>query len=315
MRSSGESSRTIHDSEDVLHPWSLKLVNQKLNHHDFIQIPVFSLPVPATQWVAGSYIDEFSESHTKDLLVRNSVGVPVPSAGTGTALSRNLVLRNLRRNGGGHLLNPKSLTEDYELGLATPRASHRAHFACCFLRDGRGKRDYIATRAYFPKTMLRAIKQKTRWTIGIAFQGFENVGWSPSFKVNYFLYRDRKGPWANLLVLAGLLTLPFLQEGFGKLEESARLLNLPIEAIVVLAWLNFGFMLNRAFQRVFCTARVYGWRVAAFAPVRIPISNLINAGASFRAFQQFAVHKYTGKLLAWSKTEHELPPEFGEEAA
>jgi len=69
----------MHDAEDVIHPLSLKLANHLLDRFDFIQIPVFSLHCSFRQLVAGTYIDEFAEAHTKELLVRAKLGAAVPS--------------------------------------------------------------------------------------------------------------------------------------------------------------------------------------------------------------------------------------------
>jgi hypothetical protein len=74
---------------------------------------------------------------------------------------------------------------------------------------------------------------------------------------------------------------------------------------------NSFFMINRIFQRVVCVTRVYGLRYAWLVPVRIPVANLINACASVMAAYKYYRSRATGKKLAWSKTEHELPVGFG----
>ena len=82
----------MHDSEDILHPNSLTIINSEINRADFLQTPIFSFDRPVKQWVGGTYIEEFAEIHTKDLFVREALGAPVPSAGVGTALQRRLML-------------------------------------------------------------------------------------------------------------------------------------------------------------------------------------------------------------------------------
>jgi bacteriophage N4 adsorption protein B len=82
----------MHDSEDILHPHISYLYSHGLEDSDFIQTPVLSLDVSPLDFVAGTYLDEFAEVHSKDLLVRESLGAALPSAGVGTCLSRKLVL-------------------------------------------------------------------------------------------------------------------------------------------------------------------------------------------------------------------------------
>ena len=96
----------LHDSEDILDPNIPYLYSLGLREADFIQTPVFSLPVKWWDLTAGTYMDEFSEIHTKDLLVRQYMGAALPSAGVGTCLSRRLILIFLsRQNGEVFLIN------------------------------------------------------------------------------------------------------------------------------------------------------------------------------------------------------------------
>src|SRR5690606_27423363 len=78
----------LHDSEDVLRPLELKYYNYLLPRIDFIQLPVTSLEREWYELVAGTYMDEFAEWHSKDLVVRESLSRMVPSAGVGTCFSR-----------------------------------------------------------------------------------------------------------------------------------------------------------------------------------------------------------------------------------
>ncbi|NBY18944.1 hypothetical protein EBQ74_01525, partial [bacterium] len=99
----------LQDAEDIIDPWSLSLINYKLDSFDFVQIPIFSLEVSLKEWVAGTYMDEFAESHTKDLLVRSALGSAIPSAGVGTAFSAKVVEAFIRKY--GWVFYEKSLTE------------------------------------------------------------------------------------------------------------------------------------------------------------------------------------------------------------
>src|SRR3546814_5407194 len=67
-------------------------------------------------WVGGHYGDEFAEAHGKELVVRSRLGLPLPSAGVGCALTRRtLALLAIER--GGEPFCCDSLTEDYEIGI------------------------------------------------------------------------------------------------------------------------------------------------------------------------------------------------------
>src|SRR5438552_2651066 len=89
-----------HDSEDIVHPLELKLFNWLIQCKDMVQLPVIPLEMPARYWTAGTYLDEFAENHSKDLLVRECLGTAIPSAGVGTGLSRRVVdqLAGVRKN-------------------------------------------------------------------------------------------------------------------------------------------------------------------------------------------------------------------------
>lgn len=301
----------IHDSEDLIHRYALSLINWELNSADFVQVPIFSLPVEKTEFVAGTYIDEFSEYHTKDILLRHRLGAAIPSAGVGTALSSRLVSAYLAAQD-GNLLNEKSLTEDYELGVSTTRFHLISAFACFYFQNEKNEVEFIATREYFPKSFTRSIKQKTRWTVGIAFQGFKNLGWRGNVFEKYFLYRDRKGPYTHLLVASGWLY--FFYCAYRALSSPQFALALSSSPLLYFGFaFNAFFMLNRILQRMYCVSQVYGFSMALVGIVRLPIVNLINAVAGFQAIQQYARSQVFGYALTWSKTEHELPEGFGVE--
>jgi adsorption protein B len=119
----------LRDSEDVLHPLELKFFNFLLSRKDMIQVPVASLERGLSEWVAGTYVDEFAESHGKEMLVRESISATVPSAGVGTCFSRR-ALAALVGTTHNHPFNTESLTEDYDVGmrlqaLATARSRRR----------------------------------------------------------------------------------------------------------------------------------------------------------------------------------------------
>lgn len=307
----------IHDAEDVIHRKSFQVINQLAESHDFIQIPIFSLPLSKWSLVGGTYVDEFAEIHTKDILVRESMGAKIPSAGVGTFMSHRLV--SYMHQTYGRLLNPASVTEDYELGVGLEGTQFRSTFGYFVLSNETG-REVVATREYFPKIFWRSVRQKTRWTLGISFQGTRNLGWSGRWVHKYFLFRDRKGPIANILVLMGIGMFLFSAAlsllGNSPWQNAWTILQqagMSISSLVCILALASFFMVNRIFQRVICTSRVYGYGLAALVPMRVIIANLVNSIASLRAIKEFVVSEVTGKAPKWAKTAHELPASFGME--
>lgn len=297
----------MQDSEDLIHSKALKLVNYKLETYDFVQIPVFSLEVSAKQLVAGTYIDEFAESHTKDIIVRNFLGGPVPSAGVGTAMKRDLVEGMLLQQE-GQLFNEGSVTEDYELGIRAHAHGFKPHFACVYYYLNQ-KKEFIATREYFPKKFNRSVRQKTRWTIGIALQGWRNLGWQGNWVTRYFLLRDRKGLLTNIATLFGYFffllaislfhfTKKIVPQGF-------------IHVLYPVFFFNLGLMGLRFFQRSSAVYRVYGFQGVWPILFRWPVACIINAFACVMAIKRDIISRYTNKTIQWVKTEHELPKFFG----
>ncbi len=297
----------MHDSEDLVHPLAFKLMNQLAARNDFIQIPVFSLENPRHQLVAGTYIDEFAEAHTRDMIVRSHLKAPVPSAGVGTAISRDLVLA-LRAEQNGQVLDESSLTEDYQLGHTAARLGFKTKFICYYVNSTMG-RDYVATREYFPDGFKQSVRQKTRWTLGIALQGRDALGWGHSWREQYFLWRDRRSIWNGLLTLlasALLLTFTGYYCWTGSVPEIAH--N---------NWFQFGCFLNlgqmcwRVAMRMRAVGWVYGWASVWLVPLRWPIANVINTWTAYRAAKTYRATVRKGKRPQWAKTQHRLPDGFG----
>lgn len=285
----------IHDAEDVIHPLSLKIINWRTRYSDFVQVPVFSLHTPQMELVAGLYVDEFAESHTKDMLVRQYMNAPIPSAGVGTAMTKSYVQKMLKYQN-GQLFNPNTVTEDYQLGLLSTEIKSKTEFACYFIKDN-NKKNFIATREYFPKKIRASIRQRSRWVLGIAYQSFKSLGWKGSLAQKYFLFRDRKGPIANTLTCLGF-SLFFIEP---KAEEALYMLP-----IIVF------FACNRVFQRFFHTSEVYGAPATWMLIPRMILGNFINAAASIRATYQYLKYVVAGIEPVWLKTSHELPFGFGQ---
>lgn len=299
----------MQDSEDVLHRHSLSLLNYYSQQSDFVQIPVFSFDVPFSSLVGGVYIDEFSEAHTKDLLVRESLGGAIPSAGVGTLLSRELVLE-LQNYQNGDFLKEDTLTEDYHLGMMTKELGFKSSFACVEYEKEDGSREFIATREYFPSGLNASMRQKSRWTLGIAFQGMDNLKWTGSKIDRYFLWRDRRGPLNSILIILSALLL--LMFSIGHITDSTPDV-LKTTAFNILLFLNMFNMCLRIIQRMRAVVRTNKKGHALLVPVRWLLANVINIGATYKAYNQYKEGIRTGKRPAWIKTEHKLPEHFGNE--
>lgn len=298
----------LQDSEDLLHPHSLTLMNAQLEKADFVQVPVFSLNLSHAKFVGGVYIDEFAESHSKDLLVREALGAAIPSAGVGTCVSRKLIETLIGVQ--GEFLNPHTLTEDYHLGLVTKFLKFKSKFACFQYERENGQRQFIATREYFPDAFQASVRQKSRWTLGIVFQGTENIGWYGSVTDRYFLWRDRRGPLNSfMIVLAAIFAL--WTAVLSILDVPAPVLENPVIASVLI--FNLSSMALRLLQRARAVLMVNGKEYVPLIPLRWIIGNIINVGATAKALAQFIKSKRTGEAPRWIKTEHKLPEDFGKE--
>src|ERR1700741_4447608 len=79
----------LHDAEDVVHSAELPLFDALSERHDLVQLPFVPLVDPGSRFVSGHYLDEFTEAHGKELVVRAALGASLPSAGVGCAVSRD----------------------------------------------------------------------------------------------------------------------------------------------------------------------------------------------------------------------------------
>lgn len=292
----------MHDSEDILDPHIPALYKLGLKNHDFVQTPVFSLPSKFSELTAGTYMDEFAEVHCKDLLVRKYLGAALPSAGVGTCISRKLILTFLTRQEGRVFL-PDSLTEDYQLGLQASQWGFRSTFLCHYLKD-QGPSYVIATKEFFPNKLKSAIRQKTRWTTGIAFQGSSNLGWFGNFWQRYFLWRDRKGPINALLTLNIIFIICITSLGIAKWVPENQWLT------TILIFNTIGMVVRFAVRTKY-VHRLYGWKHASLVVFRWPPAMLINMCAGLKSIYQHTYSSVTGSKIKWAKTEHRLPEGFG----
>ena len=318
----------MHDAEDIIHPLSLKLVNYLADEYDMIQIPVFSLEVPFRNFTAGTYMDEFAEHHLKEIYVRYVLGGFVPSAGVGTAFSRR-ILERLAKEKNNMLFDTDSLTEDYVVGkhikdiggkqvllkrvIRVKRHSKWLKILPGFLRKHfEYKNDFIATREYFPFKFSAAIRQKTRWMLGIIFQGTEKIKWRGRAIDKFYLYKDRKGVWSSII---SFLTNVLFIAGWtyvllGKLLHTGWNLSRFIPGEGIIWWViffNTVMLFERLLMKVYAVTTIYGPMQGLYSILRVPWLNLINFLAVYNALARYISYKLFNKPLTWAKTTHSFP--------
>lgn len=293
-----------HDAEDLIHPEALRLINWYSRGYQMTQVPVLALPTDLSELTHGIYCDEFAETQTKDIPVRQRLGGFLPSSGVGTGFDR-ASLERLARMRGGKIFDPSCLTEDYENGLRF----HAMGLRQIFLPIRFDHAGPIATREFFPRTMRAAIRQRSRWVAGIALQGWQKHGWRLGWRQVYWLWRDRKGLVGNLVSPATNLASIFLAAAWAAgAREPRDVLPLPMQPIC--AALGFLTIFQTA-VRAYCCSRVYGWRMAAMIPARALWANQVNGAATAAALWQFAKARLRNRALPWRKTEHVYPSHRG----
>ena len=298
-RRTGQSFKAVvlHDAEDLVHPDELWIVRDRIADIGLIQFPVLPLQSAGSPWISGHYQDEFAQAHSRDMVVREALGAAVPSAGVGCALHRT-ALRQIAKDTQNQPFCEDSLTEDYELGLRLGEAGYKTVFIRMRARTGDG---LVATRAHFPDTLGAAVRQKARWTIGIALAGWDRLGWRPGLIENWMRWRDRRALWAALVILssyaAAVITAVMMLVAPRPLPPPVWAGLIQITAILLI-W--------RLFVRGLCVRLHFGWRAAARAIPRIFISNIIAVMAARRAVQHYRQMRQTGEIT-WDKTTHRSP--------
>ena len=317
----------LHDAEDVISPMELRLFNYLVERKDLIQIPVYPFEREWTHFTSMTYIDEFSELHGKDVPVREALAGQVPSAGVGTCFSRRAVTA-LLADGDGIAFDVQSLTEDYDIGFRLKEKGMTEIFVRFPVVDEAKEREQrkflqhartsnmICVREYFPDTFSTAVRQKSRWIIGIVFQGFKTHKWTSSLTLNYFLWRDRKGAISNFVSFLAMLVMLqlLLLLAYESLWPNAwHFLSIFSGSawLMTLLWLNFGLMVNRIVQRVIFVTGYYGLTQGLLSVLRLFWGNLINFMANWRALKQVLQHG-DPRRVAWDKTTHDFPSVTGD---
>jgi len=290
----------LHDAEDVVHRYELRIFDGLIDRAAVIQLPVLPLPDPHSRWIAGHYCDEFAEAHIKELVVREAVGAAIPLAGVGCAVERR-ALGRLAAMQDGRPFASGSMTEDYELGLRVGALGLRTMFVRIPAAPGEG--GVVASRGHFPATLGSAVRQKARWLGGIALAGWDRLGWSGGLGERWMRMRDRRGPLAAVLLLSAygaalLWSQLWLAEALGA-PIKARL----DPGLVTLLTVNGWLLLWRVLMRAWFTASAYGWRQGLLSIPRLIVGNLIAMLAAARAV---SLH-LGGGARRWDKTRHTFP--------
>lgn len=319
---------TVHDAEDIMHPYELKITNYLYEQYPAMQFPVFPLQeMPKlknlfSNMTVGTYADEFAENHYRTMVLRDSSGAFVPSAGTGFAISHR-VLETFALD--EDIFPADSLTEDYKMALTIQERGFRVHYMLEKLQrlrhDGSLVWEYVATRSRFPGTFKAAVKQKTRWIYGITMQSFNFIDIFRSQKpliFRYTMYKDWKAKLANLLALPGYAVFIYVVCSFFFTLP-------PIYPYKTLSWwlcvVLTLMMLERQILRAVAIKNVYGLKsaiIACFLPPVIPFrlvwGNIINFVATVNAWEKALIRTKPQKINAhkvseWNKTDHEFLPQ------
>jgi adsorption protein B len=321
----------LHDAEDVVCEHELRLFNYLVGRKDLIQIPVYPFARQWNNFTSLHYLDEFAELHGKDVPVREALAGQVPSAGVGTCFSRRAVL-TLIDAGNGIAFDVQSLTEDYDIGLRLKawgmeeifvrfpvlryqrRPARENHLGQSWRES-----NVICVREYFPDRLGTAVRQKSRWIIGIVYQGYRTHGWRHGLVLNYFLWRDRKGAinnfvsFAAMLILLQLMVIWLLQQVW---MEAPRFVSIfegqPWFDFILIA--NIALMGNRMLQRIIFVSGYYGVKQGLLSIPRLLWGNLINFLANWRAIRQI-IKCGDPRRVAWDKTTHDFPSISGENHA
>jgi len=308
----------LHDAEDLVHPDALSVIDRALDDADFVQIPVRPELQGRSPWIGNHYADEFTEGHAREMIVRGWLGAGLPAAGVGCAFSRDALdhVAQLRGHGvAGDPFDPLAMTEDYELGmLIGRRGAWPGGKGGRFLRMRAHDGSLIATRAYFPGRLGAAVRQKARWVHGIAFDGWDQLGWSWRPVELWMRLRDRRGPLVALVLAAAYLLIAltgvlWLADAMGWYRAG----TLPTIVYWVLIATTLAFVW-RAVIRGILVGREYGWVEGLAAILRIPVGNVIAIISTRVALFRYAA-TFLGRPARWDKTEHDRHPGEAEASA
>ena len=150
------------------------------------------------------------------------------------------------------------------------------------------------------------MRQKARWLGGIALSGWDRLGWSGGIGERWMRMRDRRGPLAALLTLAGYVAALMWSQIW-----LAEALGAPIKArldptLIILLTINGWLLAWRILMRASFTAYAYGAVEGLRSIPRFVVGNVIAMLAAARAV---SIH-VGGGARSWDKTRHTFPQEL-----
>ncbi len=311
----------MQDAEDVVHPLAMRLFNTLLYDYDLVQIPVYSLKRKWWDLTGGHYMDEFAEFHSKEIYVRETLANVVPGAGVGTAYSRKALKFAAET---GEYFSTHSLTEDYDFSFRLRDAGLKQIFARFAIEDadniwrsheadsGDNTSAYIATREFFPNKFWPAVRQKTRWTIGISFQAWRSFGWQGNWRTKYLFWRDRKMIFFSHAIALGFLAIIIFSlyglKDWVEQDDYVYAPLLPDDSLIwYLAYFNVFMLGVRLIQRHAWSMLYYGVGALPMVIPRYIWGAVINYLAICRATKIYLLHLLSGEPIGWDKTAHDFP--------
>jgi adsorption protein B len=314
----------VQDSEDIIHPLSLKLFNYLIPPKAMVQIPVFPIEPEMNfknffkYMTRSTYADEFAESHTKDIVVRKQIKGIIPSAGVGTGFKRE-AMEEIARQNNGIVFDFNNVTEDYEVAIRLHEAKLETDFAEGVLRlddKGNKKVEYIATREFFPNNFRAAVKQKSRWVYGITFQTpSQHKLRGKTFPQIYSLLRDRKPRYVNIINLPAyaLFVYSIYDLVYSFITGQPSTMASKIFPLFSVMWyvvvVDTALAVLRVFNRYVAVKEIYGTKNAvasALIPplisIRLIWGNVINFFSTLDAWKIFIFGNK--KEVKWNKTIH-----------
>lgn len=291
----------LHDAEDVISPDEARVFSAFVDRYAMVQLPVVPLIDRCSRWIGGHYCDEFAESHSRAQVAREALGAGLPGAGVGCVFRRD-ALKALEEKGGGKPFAEDSITEDYECGLKLRDMGFRA----AFVRVGEaGDPGFVCTRSHFPETFIAAVKQKSRWVIGISLAGWDRLGWGRGLAENWMRLRDRRA-----LIVSAVLLTAYVDLAIGlTIFATGEVAGVPFPkldpALLALVEFNGAVLVWRLALRGYFTGRIYGWREGLRAVPRALVSNAVGITATIWGLYRYA-QMLAKRQVEWDKTSHKF---------
>ncbi len=294
----------LHDAEDVVHPAEVRVFATLIERFDLVQLPVIPLVDTSSRWVGGHYLDEFADNHGKTIVAREAIGAAIPAAGVGCAFARDMLGRIAERRGGVPF-DTDSLTEDYELGLRIAERGGRGAFVRLPAHAGAG---LVAVRAHFPASLDAAVRQKARWTAGIALAGWDRLGWRGGVTERWMRLHDRRAVLAAmvLLVAYGALIIGMLAAVGRAIFAGARPFQGASAPFTGLLLLCLALSVWRLAMRCWLVTTRHGWREGLRSIPRAVVANVVAMIAARRAVVLYLAMRRDG-VVRGDKTHHRFP--------